>query len=78
MTEIFKSEFHKRYVGGEGRVEDGPIVLISPEKVFAKPTTLAEVEKEYRWYMNDPEAVLPQDIVNTFLAINRTENGGKD
>lgn len=74
MTEIFLSDFHKRYVGGEGEVENKPIILISPERVSPKPTTLTEVEEEYRKYVNDPTAILPQEIVNVYLAIHRTEN----
>ena len=72
---IFESEFHKRYVGGEGEVKVEPITLISPEKHMVRPTTLEEIRAEYRAYMHDPDAELPQGIVDTYQAIHRTENG---
>ena len=76
MTEKFESDFHKRYVGGEGEVEEKPIVLVSPVRPLIKPTTLEEVEAEYRWYVGDKTAVLPEEIRQIFLAIRRTEDDG--
>ncbi|HOX95805.1 MAG TPA: hypothetical protein PLI45_00270 [Candidatus Woesebacteria bacterium] len=78
MTEnlrVFDSEFHRRYVGGDGVVCEGPIVLISPMKTEIRPTTYEEVLADYRRYVGDPKAELPDEIKKTLLAINRTENG---
>lgn len=75
MTEKFESIFHKRYVGGEGEVEEKPITLVSEVHTAIRPTTLEEVEAEYRWYVGDPKAELPEEIKQIYLAISRTENG---
>ena len=74
MTEIFESEFHKRYVGGEGEVEKKQIKRGLPSTGEIRPTTLEDLLAEYRWYMRDPNAQLPEEIKQQFLAIHRTEN----
>jgi hypothetical protein len=45
-------------------------------KTEIRPTTYEEVLADYRRYIGDPEAELPEEIEKTLLAINRTENGG--
>ena len=68
MAEKFESAFHKWYVRGEGEVEEKSINLISPITECRKAITLEEVEAEYRRYLRDSEAQLPQEIMKTFLA----------
>lgn len=74
MTEIFESEFHKKYVGGEGEVVEKPVK--NEPKINVRGTTEEEVLIEYRRYIRDPLAELPEAIRSTLLSIQRTENGG--
>jgi len=59
-NQTFQSEFHRRYVGGEGEVVEKPVFRaiseyegVSYEKILA----------EYRWYMRDAAAELPEEIM---------------
>lgn len=63
MTEQnFESGFHKKYVGGDGRVEDG--VNSTPRAVFEiKPIAYEDILKEYRRYVGDSQAELPEEIL---------------
>lgn len=58
-------------------MEFKPIILVSPSRKETRQTTLEEVLAEYRRYVNDPLAELPENIVNDYLAIHRTENDGE-
>lgn len=78
MTEKFESQFHKRYVGGEGEVEEKPIILISPNRSVIRPTTLEEVEDEYRRYVGDMTAELPEEVRRAFLALKKIESDGAE
>ena len=63
MTEQkFESKFHKWYVGGEGEVEEAPLNLLRPSSEF-RPITVEEVLIEYRKYIGDPTAELPEEIL---------------
>ncbi len=77
MTEKFESIFHKRYVGGQGEVCEMEKQNREKKKETAVMTTLEDVLFEYRKYVNDPKAELPEIIMDTFLAIQRTENERK-
>jgi hypothetical protein len=72
---IFESAFHKQYVGGDGEVVGKPIEIIE-DKSKTRTTTEAEVLSEYRKYVGDPSAELPEEIKKTLLSIQRTENEG--
>lgn len=74
MTEKFESEFHKRYVGGEGEVEEKPVKFGLPSTGEIRLTTLEDLLAEYRWYLRDPNAQLPEEVERQFLAIHGTEN----
>ncbi len=73
---IFESAFHKKYVGGEGEVLEKTVSMpdTKHDSVSRSRTTEAEVLEEYRRYVRDPNAELPEEIKKTFLAIQRTEN----
>lgn len=63
---IFESAFHKRYVGEtEGIIEEThtPIEV----KHAIKKTTVEEVLAEYRRYVGDPNAELPEELRNSLL-----------
>ncbi|HAS68614.1 TPA: hypothetical protein DGD59_00020 [Candidatus Collierbacteria bacterium] len=76
MTErIFESAFHKKYVGGEGEILEKTISTSDDkDSLRVRRTTEEEVLEEYRRYVRDTKAELPQEIRETFLAIQRTEN----
>ncbi len=59
MTEKFDNTFHKRYVGGSGEVQEKPIRTETEFRV----QTYEDVLEEYRWYMRDANAELPQAIM---------------
>ena len=72
---IFESAFHKKYVGGEGEILEKTVsTLDDKDSLRVRRTTEEEVLEEYRRYVRDPKAELPQEIRETFLAIQRTEN----
>lgn len=71
---IFESEFHKKYVGGEGEVLGKTVLMPDTKGNGMGRTTEEEVLEEYRRYVRDPKAELPEEIRKTFLAIQRTEN----
>jgi hypothetical protein len=76
MTEKFESKFHQRYVGGQGEVveDERPVIEV---KVTIPQTTREQVLEEYRKYIRDPKAELPEEIEKTLIAIQRTENDRK-
>lgn len=77
MTEVFESAFHKRYVGGEGEVRQPELAeYASPwERNVLPSTTLEDILEEYRWYMRDQNAELPEELKKHLLTIGiRTEN----
>jgi hypothetical protein len=77
MTEkIFESAFHKRYVGGAGDVVVKQVTN-EPVKKRTRETTEEEVLSEYRRYIGDPSAELPEAVRKTLLLIQRTENDGE-
>jgi len=64
VDRIFDSAFHKQYVGGEGEVvEKTSHVLDASPRIIG--TTEEEVLAEYRKYIGDPEAELPEEIKKT-------------
>lgn len=77
MTEKFESKFHKRYVGGTGEVDEAERPVQEKKMSDDHTTSFGEVLYEYRKYTNDPKAELPESIMNTLLAIQRTENDRK-
>lgn len=61
MTEKkFETEFHKRYVGGEGEVAEKE----KPKSVAGtiRGMSYEDVLAEYRWYVRDSEAELPKEV----------------
>jgi hypothetical protein len=73
MTEKFESAFHKRYVGGEGEVDPQSTPAVEKKRVV---TTYEDVLSEYRKYVGDSTAELPEGVIKTLGAIQRTENDG--
>ncbi len=59
--EKYDNKFHKWYVGGEGEVGDK---CIPSKKVEVVSMSYEEVLQEYRRYVGDMEAELPQDIIS--------------
>lgn len=75
MTErIFESAFHKRYVGGEGEVLEKRVAT-TDDKDDLKVGGITEerVLEEYRKYVRDPKAELPEEIRKIFLVIRGME-----
>ncbi|KKT36631.1 MAG: hypothetical protein UW26_C0042G0004 [Candidatus Collierbacteria bacterium GW2011_GWF1_44_12] len=68
-NQTFQSEFHRRYVGGEGEVVERPMAVLSTRVIDAK--TYQDVLSEYRWYMRDPKAELPEEIVEILKTIGK-------
>ena len=74
MTEVFDSEFHRRYVGGTGEIVEKPLTSLS-NRCVVRPISMEQVLREYRVYVQDPHAELPEEILRSFLlSIKRTEN----
>jgi len=63
MVEKFDSKFHKDYVRGAGEIVPPAEVKI-PEIIVIK-RSFEEVLAEYRRYVRDPNAELPEDILKT-------------
>lgn len=63
MTEkrVFDSNFHKNYVGGEGVVVDKQITTLKTREYSSQ--TAEDILAEYRRYVNDPKAELPEVIL---------------
>lgn len=61
MAVIFESEFHKKYVGGEGEVVESPLKVESSKVV--KGMSKEDLLAEYRKYVNDPKAELPEGLI---------------
>lgn len=58
--EKFDSQFHKRYVGGEGEIDEKSLLEFSG----VIGMSYEEVLDEYRRYMRDPHAELPEVIIS--------------
>lgn len=65
MTETFENIFHKRYVGGVGEVKEKP--LPRQVEVPLRARTYEDVLAEYRWYMRDKTAELPDEIMEELV-----------
>ncbi len=61
MTEQFDSRFHKRYVDGSGVVIDKGEPFVSKNEVRGQ--TYEEILAEYRAYVGDSKAELPQEVL---------------
>lgn len=76
MAEMFDNKFHKKYVGGAGEVKE-PKEMINPLP-SKRGVTYERVLAEYRKYVNDPLAELPEVVAKAFLLTSqRTENDRK-
>ena len=63
---IFESAFHKRYVGEtEGIVIETQKPIETKNKV--SKTKIEDILAEYRRYVGDPEAELPEELRNALL-----------
>ena len=70
MTEQkFESKFHKMYVGGEGEIEE-KVLHITPS-VEVQPRTLEDILEEYRRYVNDPKAELPEIVLEELRKLGK-------
>ena len=71
MTEQkFDSKFHKWYVDGEGEVEEKPINLIGPVTEM-REITVEEILLEYRKYIGDPNAELPEIVMEDLRKLGK-------
>lgn len=73
---FFESAFNRRYVGGEGVIVEKPISILEKKKQNFVVTSYEDVLKRYRELLGDPTAELPEEVVKTLGAIERTENDG--
>lgn len=64
MTEKFDNLFHKKYVGGQGEVEDNSLPIEPINEVSGM--SYEEVLAHYRWYVGDPNAQLPEEVEKHF------------
>lgn len=69
MTEIYDSTFHKRYVDGSGIVIDKGAPL--PLKNEIKPQTYEEILADYRRYVGDQNAELPEEILGELKKLGK-------
>lgn len=71
MTEQkFESKFHKQYVGGEGEVVEAS-VRQTPNMTEVKTETFEEILAQYRAYVNDPKAELPEEILEELKKLGK-------
>lgn len=72
MTEKkYDSKFHRWYVGETGGEIDGEFIKIG-EFQKVKKYTIRELLEDYRWYMRDKNAELPQEWVDELLRLGVT------
>ena len=64
--EKFENKFHKKYVSGEGKIEEGKPNRLVTE--IYRGMSYEDVLAEYRRYVKDPKAKLPEKIME-FLRI---------
>ncbi len=77
MTEKFESKFHRWYVGGQGEIEEKTHIALESSPIV-RGITYEQVLREYRKYVNDPSAELPESVLQAFLLEKpRTENDRK-
>lgn len=70
MTEQkFDSKFHKMYVGGEGEVIETPLHTTTSMEI--QPRTLEDILEEYRRYVNDPKAELPEIVLTELRKLGK-------
>lgn len=71
MTEkkVFDSNFHRWYVGGEGEVKLSESPFSPKNEVVGQ--TYNEILAEYRAYVGDSEAQLPQDIMEELRRLGK-------
>jgi len=62
----FDNMFHKRYVGGEGDVDARPALESVVSRV--EGTTYEQVLQEYRAYVRDSKAELPEEVLDMLRA----------
>lgn len=61
MTEIFDSNFHKRYLDGSGVVIDKGAPYTPRNEI--KGQSYEDLLAEYRMYMNDPSAEFTEEML---------------
>lgn len=66
-TRVFDSAFHQRYVGGEGAIAEQE----APESSEFMPETYEEILAQYRDYVNDPTAELPDELMEKLIRLGR-------
>ena len=59
----YSSRFHRWYVGDpEGEIAEGPIRAAETGKI--RQVSVEEILAQYRAYVHDPEAELPQIVID--------------
>ena len=58
----FDNQFHKRYIGEPGDVVDRSLPRLSTDMPIL---SYEDILKEYRAYVRDPKAELPEEILET-------------
>lgn len=81
VDEKFDSAFHKKYVGGVGSVDEGPVK--EPKHHWYEPVTAEtkydlyeEVLKDYREYVRDNKADLPEEVKEDLKKLGIVKNEG--
>lgn len=71
MTEQkFESAFHKRYVGGEGVIEERPLASMGPKNELPV-VTYEDILEEYRRYIGDSKAELPAEVLEELVKLGK-------
>ncbi len=65
-AQVFESRFHRWYVGGEGLVVEKPLPERADKGVDRKERYL-QVLAEFRRYVRDSEAILPDEVLETMF-----------
>jgi hypothetical protein len=64
--EKFDNKFHLEYVSGEGVVKESLQRAATSESTF-RGMTFEDILAEYRWYVGDPTAELPEEVMDRLI-----------
>lgn len=73
MTEKkYDSNFHRWYLGESGGEIEPSETYEIPSPIRVVKTTINDILRDYRWYMRDKSAELPQEWVDEMLKLGMT------
>ncbi|EKD52619.1 MAG: hypothetical protein ACD_61C00288G0001 [uncultured bacterium] len=64
--EKFDSQFHKKYVGGEGPIMEDARKPVTIDTTYGG-ISIQDVLSDYRRYVGDPTAELPEEILEELI-----------